>query len=406
MDFIVSSTALLERLQAIGRVLSTKNTMPILDNYLFEVKGDVLTVRATDLETTLISSLEIDNPTADGSIAIPSKILTDTLKELPEQPLRVSVDFDTYNIEIVSENGKFTVVGMEADEYPTPKDIDPNKSVKIQVKSNILLNGINKTIFATADDDLRPVMEGIFMDIKKESITFVSSDAHKLVRYQRTDFESVKESSFILHKKPANYLKGILGKTADDIEVEFDNKLAIFTTQNYIMICNLLEGTYPNYASVIPATSSRKMVVDRVDMLNSLKRVSIFANQGSYLVRCDIKEDTMQISGQDIDFAISAFERISCQYEGDGDFTIGFKAPSLIEILSANTTTDVVFEMEMPNRAVVILPFHSEYEYEDLLMLVMPLIVDEDRSYRYNDDDDDEDNNDDDDKDDDDDDEK
>lgn len=377
MEFIVSSTLLLERLQVVGRTLSTKNTLPILDNYLFEIKGDVLTVKATDLETTLISTLEIDAPTADGAIAIPSKILTDTLKELPEQPLRFTVDFDTYNIELLSENGKFTVVGMEASDFPVPKELDADKTVSIQLKPSIILNGVNKTLFATAEDDMRPVMEGVFVDIKSDSVTFVASDAHKLVRYTRTDFSSEKEANFILHKRPANLVKGILGKSQDDVQIDFDENMAIINTPEYKMICNLIEGTYPNYSSVIPDTSSRKMIIDRVDLLNTLKRVSIFANQGSFLIKFAVDDDIVTVSAQDIDFAISAFEKLNCQFEGDTPFNIGFKAPSLIEILSANTTTDVVFEMDMPNRAVIILPFHSEYEYEDLLMLVMPLVIEE-----------------------------
>ena len=374
MKFVVSSSELLGHLQAISRVISSKNTLPILDNFLFNLSGNDLEITASDLESTLITRMKLENTDGDGTIALPARILLDTLKEFSVQPLTFDINMETLAVVISSENGKFNVVGQNGIDFPALPSIKKDKKFEFVINADVLLAGISKTLFATADDELRPVMGGIFVETSTDKITFVASDAHKLVRYQRTDAHSDGNASFILPKKPASLLKNILPKEEGPVTVEFDDKNAFFILSNYKVVCRLVEGNYPNYNSVIPKNNPRKITIDRVEFFNTLKRVSVFSNQASNLVKLQLKGNQVMVSAQDIDFSISAYERIKCQYEGD-EIEIGFKSVFLLEILSNIGSQDVMIELADPTRAGLFLPVISDNESEDLLMLLMPMMI-------------------------------
>ncbi|HBC79496.1 MAG TPA: DNA polymerase III subunit beta [Bacteroidales bacterium] len=374
MKFVVSSTELLGHLQAISRVISSKNTLPILDNFLFNLSGNDLEITASDLESTLITRMKLENASGDGIIALPARILLDTLKEFSVQPLAFDINPDTLAVAITSENGKFNVVGQNGVDFPALPSIRKEKKFSFVINADVLLAGINKTLFATADDELRPVMGGIFVEASADKITFVASDAHKLVRYQRTDSHADDNASFILPKKPASLLRNILPKEQGPVNVEFDDKNAFFNLNDYRVVCRLVEGNYPNYNSVIPKNNPRKVTVDRVEFYNTLKRVSVFSNQASNLVKLQLKGNQAMVSAQDIDFSISAYEKIKCQYEGE-DMEIGFKSVFLLEILSNISSQDVMIELADPTRAGLFLPGESDNEAEDLLMLLMPMMI-------------------------------
>jgi DNA polymerase-3 subunit beta len=374
MKFVVSSTELLGHLQSISRVISSKNTLPILDNFLFKLTGNDLEITASDLESTLITRMKLENAEGDGIIAIPARILLDTLKEFPVQPLAFNISLDTLAVSITSENGKFNVVGQNGIDFPVLPSVKNEKKFDFSINADVLLAGINRTLFATADDELRPVMGGIFIEASTDNITFVASDAHKLVRYQRADAHAEADASFILPKKPASLLKNILPKEEGPVTVEFDDKNAFFNLNNYKVVCRLVEGNYPNYNSVIPRNNPRKISVDRVEFYNCLKRVSVFSNQASNLVKLQLKSNQIVVSAQDIDFSVSAHEKIKCLYEGD-EMEIGFKSVFLLEILANISSQDVSIELADPTRAGLFLPGETDTESEDLLMLLMPMMI-------------------------------
>jgi len=377
MKFVVSSTELLSHLQAISRVINSKNSLPILDNFLLHLQGNVLTMTASDIETTLITSMTVENQESDGKVAVVSRLLLDTLREFADQPLTFTINDTNLAMVITSANGSYNFIGQNGDEYPRlPQLLDDARILTLPVAS--LTAGITKTLFCTADDELRPVMNGVFFDITKENITFVATDAHKLVRLT-TPLTSIslndeeEKVNFILPKKPATMLKNILPKESGEVEVKFDAKNAYFKLSNYTMICRQVEGRFPNYNGVIPKQNLYKIIIDRMSLLNALKRVSVFSNQASNLIKLDFNNNIINISAQDIDFSISAEETINCQFEGD-PIKIGFKSAFLIEILNNINSSDVIIEVTDPSRAGLILPFENE-EKEDLLMLLMPMLL-------------------------------
>jgi DNA polymerase-3 subunit beta len=374
MKFVVSSTELLGHLQAISRVISSKNTLPILDNFLFSISGNDLEITASDLESTLITRMRLENITGSGTIALPARILLDTLKEFSEQPLTFDVNPDTMAVVINSENGRFSIVGQNGIDFPVLPVIKKEKRFTFNIAADVLLAGISRTLFATADDELRPVMGGILVEASSEKLTFVASDAHKLVRYQRSDAKADDSASFILPKKPASLLKNILPKESGVVTVEFDDRNAFFNLSDYKVVCRLVEGNYPNYNSVIPKNNPRKVRIDRLEFYNILRRVSVFSNQASNLVKLQFSPNQITVSAQDVDFSISAYERHKCLYEGD-DMEIGFKSVFLLEILSNITSQDVLIELADPTRAGLFLPAETSNEAEDLLMLLMPMMI-------------------------------
>ena len=367
MKFVVSSTELLGHLQAISRVISSKNTLPILDNFLFSLSGNDLEITASDLESTLITRIKLENTEGDGIIALPARILLDTLKEFSAQPLTFDINPETMAVVLTSENGKFKMMGQNGIDFPAlPVSREENK-FSFTINAEVMLAGINRTLFATADDELRPVMGGIFIDVSTEMVTFVASDAHKLVRYQRTDTQADDMASFIQPKKPASLLKNILPKESGPFLVEFDNKNAFFNLNDYKVICRLVEGNYPNYSSVIPKDNPRKVSIDRVEFNYTLIRVSVFFNQASNLVK-------LQLKGNEITVSFSANVRIQFQFFGD-DVEIGFKSVFLLEILANISSQDVMIELADPTRAGLFLPAETENAAEDLLMLLMPMMI-------------------------------
>jgi DNA polymerase-3 subunit beta len=374
MKFVVSSTELLSHLTVVSRVISSKNTLPILDNFLFKLEGNNLEITASDLETTLTTLLKLENVTEGGSVAVPYRLLIDTLKEFPEQPLTFDINSDTLAITVSTETGQFNIIGQPADDFPVKSEIDEASKVSIQMPVDSLYLGITKTLFAAADDEMRPVMNGIFFQLTPECATFVASDAHKLVRYKRLDVKHDEERSFILPKKPATLLKNILPKETGKVLVEFDKKNAHFTLPNYTMVCRLVEGTYPNYNSVIPVNNPNEMTIDRVEFYNSLRRVAPFANQASNLVKLSLTGNQLMVSAQDLDFSISAYERAKCNYEGE-EMEIGFKSSFLIEILSNLSTSDIKLSLSDPSRAGLLFPATRDNDDEDVLMLIMPMMV-------------------------------
>ena len=374
IKFVVSSTQLLGHLQGISKVISNKNTLPILDNFLFRIDDKNIEITASDLESTLITRMKLDNVEGEGTIAIPARILLDTLKEFSEQPLAFGINTETMGIVISSEKGQFSIVGQNGIDFPVLPAIKEDKKFSFSIDATVLLAGISKTLFATADDELRPVMGGIFVEADTEGINFVASDAHKLVRYKRTDAKADSSSSFILPKKPASLLRNILPREEGNVEVEFDDKNAFFNLEEYKVVCRLVEGNYPNYNSVIPVNNQRRIVVDRIELLNTLRRVSVFSNQASNLIKLELTGNQIKVSAQDIDFSISAYERINCQYEGE-EMEIGFKSVFLLEILSNISSNDIVIELADPTRAGLLLPAETDNENEDLLMLLMPMMI-------------------------------
>lgn len=376
MKFIVSSTQLLSHLQAISRVINSKNSLPILDNFLFELKGNILTMTASDIETTLITSMEVETADGEGKVTVASRLLLDTLREFSEQPLSFSINESNLAMVITSSNGSYNFIGQNGDEYPHIPQLEESVRSMIMPVST-LSNGIWKTLFCTADDELRPVMNGVYFDIAFNSLTLVATDAHKLVRYKTSytsaSIQDEETASFILPKKPATMLKNILPKESGEVEIHFDAKNAHFKLNNYTMICRQVEGRFPNYNGVIPKLNSYKIIIDRITLLNALKRVSVFSNQASNLVKLDFNTNQIQISAQDIDFSISAEENIPCQFEGE-PIKIGFKSSFLIEILSNLDSADVIMELSDPSRAGLILPFENEPD-EDILMLLMPMLL-------------------------------
>lgn len=372
MRFIVSSTTLSTHLQGISRVINSKNALPILDCFLFELRDGMLTVTVSDSETTMTTTLEVVESNADGRFAITARTLLDALKEIPEQPLTFDIDLQSLEMTVLYQNGQYSLVGQNANEFPTPVTLGEN-AVRMDIDAQVLLNGINRAIFATADDELRPVMNGIYFDITTESLTMVASDGHKLVRSKTMSAHGNERAAFILPKKPAVLIKNLLPKEEGLVGIEFDERNAVFTLDNYRMVCRLIEGRYPNYNSVIPSNNPNKITIDRLQLLGALRRVSIFSSQASSLVKLCMSADSMVINAQDIDFSTSAKETLTCQYAGT-PMEIGFKSSFLIDILNNIPSDDVLIELADPSRAGVITPVEQE-EDEDLLMLLMPMML-------------------------------
>ena len=372
MKFTVSSSALQSLLATTGKVISNKSSLPILEYFLMELKDGQLTVTTSDLETTLIGSITVDNVEREGVIAAPGKLMLDTLKEFPEMPLVIEVNDTTWEIQITWNSGHLSIPGASAVSYPAVPTMG-NESKNITLDVDMLVNGINRTIFATADDELRPVMNGVYFDFTPESLTFVATDAHKLVKYaaeNTTDFTA----AFILPKKPANLLKALLLKEEDAVEVTFDAKNVSFQLKNYKLVCRLIEGNYPNYNAVIPAANPNKVLVDRVELLNGIKRVAVCSNPTTNLIRMDIADNKVNLTAQDIDFSVSANETISCSYDGT-PVTIGFKSTFLVEILSNIETPTVVVELADSTRAGVFKPVYDDKQSSESLMLLMPMMI-------------------------------
>ena len=370
MKFIVSSTYLLKQLQVLGGVINNSNTLPILDNFLFELNNSKLTISASDLETTMSSTIDVESD-SEGSVAIPAKLLLDTLKTFPEQPLTFIVE-DNNTVEISSNHGKYALAYANGEEFPNAVTIENPSSTTLM--GDILATAISKTIFAAGNDDLRPVMSGVFFQLSTENITFVATDAHKLVKYTRNDVSANETSEFIMPKKPLNLLKGILAGMEDDVLIEYNESNAKFTFDNSVLICRFIDGKYPNYEAVIPKENPNKLTIGRTQFLNSVKRVSIFSNKTTHQIRLKIAGAELNISAEDIDYSNKAEERLTCDYQGD-DMQIGFNSRFLSEMLGNLSSDDVALEMSLPNRAGILTPLDGLDEGEQVTMLVMPVML-------------------------------
>jgi DNA polymerase-3 subunit beta len=371
MKFIVSSTLLLRHLQAVSGALNNNSPLPILENFLFEVEKGKLKISASDLETTMTTSLEVTSK-EQGTVAVPARILLDTLKTFAEQPLTFTINDKNFQVEISSENGKFKLAGHDGNEFPKIPSVEQTSS--IEIPAEVLLEAVNKTIFATGTDELRPVMSGVFFQLNKDNTTFVATDAHRLVRYRRNDIRSSKATSFIIPRKPLNLLKGALTGLQSKVKIEYNDANAFFSFDNFNLICRLIDGRYPNYEAVIPLDNPNRMVVSRDSFLNSIRRVSIFSNKTTHQVKLKIAGSELAISAEDIDFNNEANERLSCDYNGQ-DMEIAFNARFLSDMLSNLETENVTLELSLPNRAGIIRPTGKEESGEDILMLVMPVMI-------------------------------
>ena len=370
MRFIVSTSVLLKQLQSISGASSSSTVLPILENFLFEIKDNLLTISATDLQTSMVTSLPIEAK-EEGRVAMPSKILIDTLKTLPDQPVAFSVDTKTLAIEISAGDGKYKLSGENAEDFPKIPVVDNVSTVKLE--ASILSEAINKTIFAVSSDELRPAMSGVFVQLSEQSVTFVATDAHRLVRYRRTDVGTEKATSIILPKKALTLLKSSLPNDDTAVSVEYNSTNAFFQFGSINLICRLVDERYPDYEAVIPQINPNKLTVDRLLFLNTLRRVVIFANKTTHQVRLKISGSELHISAEDLDFSNEAHERLNCQFEGD-DLEIGFNAKFLVEMLNNLSSEEVVLEMSTPNRAGLLLPA-LKGDNEEILMLVMPVML-------------------------------
>lgn len=371
MKFIVSSSSLLKQLQAISGVLNSNNALPILDNFLFEIDKNQLKISASDLETTMTTIIAIESKDT-GNIAVPARLLVDTLKTFAEQPLTFTIDDKKYGIEIISDYGKYKLTGHNGDEFPRLPELASPSSLEID--AGILVSAINRTIFSAGNDELRPVMSGVLCQLGTDSTLFVATDAHKLVRYRRDDVKAGTSASFILPKKPLNLLKNVLSGVNGPVKMQFNTTNALFSFENTNLVCRLIDGKYPNYEAVIPKVNPNKLTVDRVSFLGSIRRVSIFANKTTHQIRLKIAGSELSISAEDLDFSNEASERLTCQYTGD-DMEIGFNSKFLAEMLNNLSSENVNLEMSAPNRAGILLPTEKENPQEDILMLVMPVML-------------------------------
>jgi DNA polymerase-3 subunit beta len=370
MKFIVSTSQLLKHLQLISGVISSNTVLPILEDFLFDIKKGKMVIYATDLENSMSTQLDIESK-EDGRIAIPAKILIDTLKTLPEQPLTFSFDNKTFAVELTSENGKYKLNGENPADFP--KIPVPENTDSIQLSTSVLNYGISKTLFAVSNDDLRPAMTGVYFQLTPEGLYFVSTDAHKLVRYRRKDAKSDSNATFIVPKKALNLLKNALPGEETKATIQYNNSNAFFEFNNVHLICRLIDAKYPDYNAVIPVDNYNKLSIGRYEFQNTLRRISIFSNKTTHQVVLSIKGNELTISAQDIDFSNEAKETIPCSYDGES-MEIGFNAKFLVEMLSVLGTDEVVLQLSTPTRAGIIVP-SQEDDNDDLLMLVMPVML-------------------------------
>ena len=377
MKFIVNSLIFSKQIQSLSGVLTNNNTVPIINCFHFHLDEGLLTIRATDLETTLVSKVEVETGTLEGvsDIAVPSKLLLDIVKSLDDVPLTFSVNDNDFGINIASGEGKYSLAGKNPETFPSMPQ--PKDTSSITLPGSLLVNAISKTAFAASTDELRQQMSGIFCEINPENITFVATDAHKLVRYRRNDIKNETTVSFILPRKPVTMLRNIISTRKEELEVnvEYNNTNAFFTFDNFYIICRLVEGRYPNYDAAIPKENPNHLIVDRNSFLNTLRRVGLFANQASHQVRLSINEHELIVSAQDLEFSNDATEKLPCQYEGD-PMEIGFNAKFLTEMVSNIDTEQILIEMSHPSRAGIIFPTGEGVDSnEDILMLVMPVML-------------------------------
>lgn len=373
MKLIISSSELLRGVMAVAKAIPAKSPLPILENFLFDLKGNTLEITASDAELTLRTQIEVESTAEEGRIAVPAKHMMDLLKELPDQPLTISTTSDSSFL-CSWAGGESTLPYFPAEDYPEIIGADTNNAVTLQFPAQSLVEGISSTIYATADDEIRPAMNGIFFDIDLNSTTLVASDSHKLICYTTADVNASEKASFILHKKPASILKSTIGKDIETVEISFDAKTAEFKFGTTTVICRLVVGKYPKYRDVIPQNNSNILRINRSLLLNTVRRVSVCSNKASNHIKFDLKSGSLMVSAQDLGFSIAAHETMQCQYDGE-DLTIGFKAPFIIEILSNMTCGELVIKFLDSKRAALIVPTEEEAESEKICGIIMPIMI-------------------------------
>lgn len=373
MKFILSSLKLLKAVQSLSGVINTNNTLPILDDFLFNISENELKITASDLETTMVVSIQPDLVEGAGEVTIPARLLIDILKNFPDIPVSFNIDEETLAIEITTGEGRYKMVGHKSDEFPqVPVLPDP---MRWEIPADVLACGFEKTVFATGNDEIRPVMTGVYMEMTENSLNFVATDAHKLVRYRRMDIKSDVKESFIIPKKPINQLKNALsGKADEPVIVEFNKTNASFTMSGFKLVCRLIDGRYPNYEAVIPKSNPNKLVIDRQLLLSAIRRVAIFSSKATHQIRFKMAGQELTLTAEDVDYYNEAKERLSCNYEGD-DMEIGFNSRFFQEMLGNLSQTEIMVEMSAPNRAGLILPVDNQNADEDILMLLMPVML-------------------------------
>ena len=373
MKFIVSSLKLLKNLQALSGVIGTKNTLPILDDFLFQLTENELKITTSDLDVTMTVSMVPDMVEGTGEVTIPARLLLEIMKNFPDVPITINVDNNTLAVELIAGEGRYKLAGHKSDEFPQ-LPVMADTSVW-EIPADVLARGFEKTVFATGVDEIRPIMSGVFMEMTENYLTFVATDAHKLVRYRRMDVKSDVVASFIMPKKPINQLKSILATMADEpVRIEFNKTNASYVFGDYVLICRLLEGRYPNYEAVIPKNNPNQLTIDRQTFLSAIRRVAVFSSKATHQVRFRITGQEIMLTAEDVDFYNEAKERLACSYTGD-DMEIGFNSRFFQEMLGNFDSNEVKLEMSAPNRAGILTPVDNENEAEDLLMLLMPVML-------------------------------
>ncbi|MGI8951371.1 MAG: DNA polymerase III subunit beta [Chitinophagaceae bacterium] len=369
MKFIVSSNSLLKHLQQISGVINANTVLPILEDFLFDITDKKLNIVATDLETVMRVQMDVESK-ADGKVCIPAKILIDSLKNIADQPLTFNIE-KNFAVEITSDNGKYKVMGENPDNFP--KEPVADNTNNFTINSSALVTAVNKTLFAVSNDDLRPAMTGVFFELSEDAAQFVATDAHRLVRYKRTDMSSQITGSFIVPKKPLNLLKNVLPDNEDELTISFNSNHLFVKHNSTQLICRLIDARFPDYKVVIPTDNPYKLIVNKTDFQNALRRLSVFSNKSTNQVALNISGSELQLSAQDVDFSFEGNERMNCQYDGE-DLQIAFNAKFLIEMLSAADSDEIKIELSTPTKAGIIKPT-EQAEGEELLMLVMPLML-------------------------------
>ncbi len=370
MKFIVSSSALLKQLQSINGVVTNNPVVPILENFLFEIEDGKLTITASDLETSMMTELPVE-ARESGRIAAPARILLDTLKNLPDQPVTFTLDEETYTIEIASSNGRYKLAGENATDFPRVPVV--KGTAPVEMPSSSLSRAINKTIFAVSTDELRPAMTGILVQLADNQVTFVATDGHRLLRYRRSDVGAGQTSNIIIPRKAFNLLKGALPSEATPVRMEFNASNAYFSFNQMRLVCRLIDERYPDYENVIPVSNPNKLIISRQELLNSVKRISIYSNKTTHQVRLRLVGSELTVSAEDLDFSNEANEKLACQYDGE-DMEIGFNAKFLQEMLSNIDSEEITLELSTPNRAGLLMPTTPD-DHESILMLVMPVML-------------------------------
>ncbi len=372
MRFSISSSALSSRLTTLAKVVNSKNSLPILDSFLFEVHNGELTITASDSENVMRTTLALDSCDGEGNFAVNNHTILDAVKELAEQPLAIDINYDEWKMYVTYQNGSYNFPVQNADEFPRAQAVSEGATT-IVTNASILNDNITRSIFATAQDELRPVMNGIYFDLTADSLAIVASDGHKLVRNRNYSIKNDNAASFILPKKPANILRTVLAKDENEVVVKFDERSAEISFADGVLTCRLIEGRYPNYNSVIPQDNPNKLTVDRKGLVGALRRVLPFASDSSQLIRFHVENGSLEVSAEDIDFSTSAKESVACDYDGQS-MSIGFKGSSMVEILNNLESERVIVELADPSRAGVVVP-EEQPENEEVLMLIMPMLL-------------------------------